>query len=97
MKTPLIALAAIGSALSATSAAAEQIDIEFDDLNLASISGQETLERRIDRAARKVCGVDIKRPGTRIPSVEAKKCYVQARNSALAQMAAAVDERSLGG
>lgn len=96
-----IASAALGLALAATPAAAgtdgESLRIEYRDLNLATSQGQEALDRRIDAAARKYCGADAKRTGTRIPSGKAKSCVAQVRSAAHQQVAALIEEQRLGG
>ncbi|GAA4642284.1 hypothetical protein GCM10023115_04800 [Pontixanthobacter gangjinensis] len=97
MKKSLIALAAVGAMMSTTPAFAGNVQIQYDDLNLSSPAGQEALERRIDKAARDVCGLDQQRSGTRFPNRGAKKCFDNAKKQATQQMAAVVDEQRLGG
>lgn len=104
MKSAIIALAAIGSTLAATGAAApalantnETMVIEYSDLNLGTAEGQEVLERRIDQAARDICGVDDVRTGTRIRSTDSKKCYREAKAGATKQFAAMIRDQRLGG
>lgn len=97
MKTLIIALSAAGAVLAATPAAAGTMQIEHNDLNLATVEGQKTLERRIDAAAREVCGYEDIRTGTRIQSRQAKRCYAQAKKQATEQFAALVAEERLGG
>ena len=63
MKT-ILTLAAAAAALTAAPAAAQpsaladsySVSIAYDDLNLASTKGQRSLDRRIKRAGREVCG-----------------------------------------
>ena len=97
MKKSLIAFAAIGAMMTTTPAFAGNMQIKYDDLNLSSPAGQAALERRIDKAAREVCGVDRQRSGTRFPSRSAQKCFESAKKQATQQMAALVDEQRLGG
>lgn len=97
MKRPLIALATIATGLTAVPAAAESITIDHRDLNLATVEGQEVLERRIDNAAREVCGYDEQYTGSRFRPVSVERCYEQAKASASEQYAAVVSENRLGG
>ena len=97
-----IAAAALGLVLAAAPAAAgtdgnRTMEIEYRDLNLDTVQGQEALDRRIDNAARKVCGVGAERTGTRIQSSSAKKCFAEARAKAHQQMASIVKQQQLGG
>ena len=100
MKTPMIALtaaAAIATALSAVPAAADNIGVQWRDLNLETVEGQRTLDRRIDSAARKVCGMDEALTGTRFVPHEVKQCFSEAKASAESQVAAIRNETRLGG
>lgn len=97
MKKTLISLAVIGALTATTPAFAENVSIEYQDLNLSSAAGQKVLANRIDRAARKVCGLDDQKSGSRIRSSKTRKCYEQAKRQATQQMAAIVDDERLGG
>lgn len=97
MKTTLIALAMTGAVLAGAPAAAEEMKITHDDLNLATAQGQKVLQQRIDAAARKVCGLSDIRTGTRVRSNEATDCYKQARAAANEHFAAIVANQKLGG
>jgi UrcA family protein len=99
MKTPLIALAAAASALTALPVAAERnsISIAYRDLNLATPEGQAALDHRISKAARAMCGVDELSTGTRLRSGEAIACYREAKAQAKKQVAAAIAAQQLGG
>lgn len=101
IKTTLTS-AAIGLMLAATPAAAGTsettgLTIEYRDLNLDTVEGQNQLERRIDAAARQICKVDDIRTGTRVPSIESKKCLAKARAAAKSQMAALIADQQRGG
>lgn len=59
----LFAVAAVAVAVGATTAtvspafaAGGAVLVQYEDLNLNSAAGQAVLERRLDRAARSVCG-----------------------------------------
>lgn len=97
MKTTLMIFAAAGLAVSSAPAMAGGISVKYDDLNLASPAGQEALDKRIEVAARKVCGADTPTTGTRLQSSEARRCVVEAKRSATQQVAAVVEQRQMGG
>jgi UrcA family protein len=104
MKSAIIALAAIGSTLAATGVAApalakttQTMVVEYSDLNLASAKGQEVLERRIDQAAKVICGIGEVRTGTRTTSSDARQCYLAAKAGATKQFAALIEDNRLGG
>lgn len=97
MKRPLIALAAMGTLLASMPAMAGEIHVAYGDLDLASVEGQETLERRIDGAAREVCGYNDYTGGSRLPNAAMRRCFSQAKAGAGEQMAMAVNEERLGG
>ncbi|MXP44487.1 UrcA family protein [Allopontixanthobacter sediminis] len=103
MKSAFFALAAAGSALAlmgAVPAAAQSnrdMVIVHSDLNLNSPSGQKTLKRRIDKAAREFCGMDRKLTGSRVRASQDTECYRQAKALATQQMAKLVDDARLGG
>ena len=79
MLTRLVALAMAASTVIPSLAQGHvQSDIQsetvrFDDLNLTSQTGVQTLYLRIRRAANDVCGLAVL-PGARVPSVAWKKC-----------------------
>jgi UrcA family protein len=84
--TPIIASAlalttTLGLAIP-TVARAETATIATSDLNLSSEAGQSVLQHRIERAAKKVCGLGEERTGTRVPSRSARACYARAVNDA---------------
>lgn len=97
MKKSFIALAAIGAALAGAPVSAQNIKIEYRDLNLATAEGQAALENRVTKAARKVCGYNDLRTGTRGATRDMRRCLVQAKKSAKAQVASLVDDNRLGG
>ncbi|WP_185960202.1 UrcA family protein [Erythrobacter insulae] len=102
MKILALAGASFGLAITATPAfaAADNVKeqtIQIDDLNLETAAGQKTLDRRIDRVARSVCGVSDVRTGTRIRNSSVYSCVENARASAKRQVAAMIDEKRLGG
>lgn len=91
MKTrPAILAAAIGAALVSTPSFADSVNIRFADLDLATQQGQAQLARRIDAAARAICGLKGGRTGTRLPSEDGRRCYENAKASAQQQVAARI-------
>jgi UrcA family protein len=75
--TPAILAAVLAATTFATPAVAkdEGVAVSYADLDLSTEVGQAKLERRIDKAARSVCGLDETRVGTRLQSREAKACF----------------------
>ena len=97
MKKSILAIASVGVLFATTPAFAENLEIKYSDLNLASVEGQKALEGRIERAAKEACGLNAQKTGTRITSRSARKCFNEVKKSASAQMAVIVDEQRLGG
>ena len=102
MKTLVLSLAAIAAAAATPAAAAGSTDtvtasVRYDDLRLGTAQGQKQLERRLNNAARKVCGMNEQRSGTRIRPAAEAQCYRQAKAKAMRQHALLVDAHRLGG
>lgn len=97
MKTTLATLAAASLALSATAANANEVSVTYQDLDLASAAGQKALDKRIDRAARMVCGFKLEGKRTVRQESEARSCFASAKARAGEQYAAAADVTTLGG
>ena len=83
----LIAAAALGSIALPASAEDVAFEVRYDDLNMESVAGQETLDNRIEVAARKACGFHAPATGTRLRSREAETCVAQLKAKAYQQMA----------
>lgn len=81
----------------AAEAAGKSIAVSYKDLDLASIDGQKTLERRINKAARTVCGMDQVTTGSRIASTESRECYAQLTTKTRTAIAEATSNARLGG
>lgn len=95
LKTVLFAAAAVfATAATAAPVLAKDVTVRYGDLDLATAKGQADLSRRINRAAKSACDFHSE---PRIPSLEAVKCYRQARAKAGTEMAAIVEESRLGG
>lgn len=105
MKNAYIALAAIGSTLAITAPttpafaapASETMIVQYSDLDLTSARDKKILERRIDEAAKKICGIDQTLTGTRLKSSGGMRCYRAAKAQASKQFAALINEQRLGG
>lgn len=84
-------------ALPAAPALAEQrsITVDYSDLNLTSEKAQKRLTRRIEAAARQVCGFYAYAKPVDAGGTKARACYRQAKADALKKFAAAVEHQHL--
>lgn len=97
MRIPSIALALSAAAFTLPAAAAEgRVGIRYTDLDLATEHGQQVLARRIDTAARAMCGMDDIRTGTIMPNSRSSECYERAKASATKQIADRVAQDKRG-
>lgn len=96
MKKTAIALAAISTIFAAQPAFAEAATVSYKDLDLTTEQGQKELDRRIDNAARDVCGMNESRTGTRMVSTDARKCYKEARQKLEKRLAALTTNKATG-
>jgi UrcA family protein len=80
---------ALSAPLVAADAEAESdaVRVQYDDLDLSTAAGRKELDQRVDKAARKVCGMDENNVGTRVPRKEARECYRDARQQLEARLA----------
>ena len=63
------------------------VNVSFDDLNLNSAAGQETLQRRLSKAARQVCGsADYRDAGSLRVAAQIKNCQKRAIADAMHQV-----------
>jgi len=90
----LCAIATAGPALANNGPA---LAVSYSDLNLATAEGQVELEKRIDKAARKICRVDAIRTGTHVPNPDARTCYAAAKASTKSQLAVALEKAAKKG
>lgn len=97
-KTFAAALALTAGAFATLPAAAapDSRVVRYDDLNLASPAGVERLERRIEQAARSVCGFSNSRTGPG-EFAASRACLARAKARAREQMAAIDTDQTLGG
>lgn len=70
--------------------------VHYKDLDLASAGGQKELERRIDKAARSVCGMDENVVGSRISARDSRECYRTARQQLGEQVSRLVKDSAAG-
>ena len=96
-----LAAASLGALLATAPAVAGEQDgrsihVTYGDLTLAAAAGQDRLEGRIVRAARKVCGVGSPTTRPRQIGTAQRNCMAAAMKSAHSQMADAIDEQKLG-
>ena len=94
---PFAIIAAAAALASAAPAFAESVAVEYKDLDLATQEGRAMLDRRLDAAARQVCGLDEVRTGTRIRSHAARQCYKDAKSQLAERIAAVVEKQARGG
>lgn len=88
MKThSAILAAALGAAMLSAPAFAGPAGVSYADLDLATPAGQAQLDRRIDKAAREMCGITDIRTGTLLQSTSSKECYQATKASARKQVA----------
>lgn len=80
-----ISIALAGAALlAAGTVSAQQRDtrttgVTYQDLDLATEAGRTELDRRIDNAARQVCGMHERSVGSNIVTRESRECYRSAK------------------
>lgn len=96
----LAAFAAIGTAAPANAERASEAHIaavQYGDLDLTTDQGQSALQRRIESAARDVCGMAERATGSIIPSLESRRCYARARENIDREIAVLVDRQTQRG
>ncbi len=83
MKMHSLALALAATVLTVPAAATEDeapsVEVRYSDLDLTSEAGQRQLDRRLERAAREVCGMDEKVVGSYLRPRHSRECYLEAR------------------
>ena len=97
MRAFLCMAAAIGLAIPAAPALANEVTVKYDDLELSTPAGQRVLEQRISAAARKACQAEVPRTGSRLNSTQAKRCVEEAKRQVKRQVAAVIEQHRLGG
>ena len=102
MKTPVLAIAATATFLTGAPALAGQdraqtMVVQFADLDLSTSVGQETLQTRIDAAAKKYCGSDARTAGTPLSASKTQICVREVKTIAARKVDALMEETRLGG
>lgn len=69
----------------------KQVSVSFEDLDLNSPQGQETLYYRISRAAERVCGPsDIRQAGGLSQATRNRDCYRDSLSRALSEVSTGI-------
>ncbi|TYC89954.1 UrcA family protein [Novosphingobium sp. BW1] len=94
----MVGLAATATPAAAAAAAAAQENIPtatvyYTDLDLSTVEGQETLERRLVKTARKVCRMDERAVDSFLPSSSSQACFREATQKVEGQIAAAMRDQ----
>lgn len=98
MKYGAITTAALaGAFFTAQPAMAESVEVPYEDLDLTTAKDRETLDQRIDKAARQVCGANEATVGSRIRSQEVRACIKQAKQQIEASLAKMGGVKKAGG
>ena len=91
------ALAAAAAMPAQARETASSIEVRYDDLDLAGTDGQKMLKKRLEKAARTVCGINSPRTGSRLATPYARACYREARASSQRQFAQIMADNQRGG
>jgi UrcA family protein len=100
MRMQSLALALAAAVLAVPAAAASEtrsVNVRYGDLDLTSIEGQEQLDARLERAARKVCRMNETMTGSLFRSPQSRECYQEARRDLDQQYAQLVSRKSAVG
>ncbi len=98
-----ITLALAGVALIAAPAVSAQerdtrtTGVSYTDLDLNTDEGTTELDRRIDNAAKEVCGMGERQTGSHMVSRDARSCYRDAKRQLDQHFAQVVEEQRRGG
>ena len=90
MRFTRIMAAALAASVIATPAFAEGVSVKYSDLDLSNARDQQTLERRIDSAAREACGMDKVVTGRISQSTAQRQCYQQTKSAVGDQVAQSI-------
>lgn len=103
MKTRTLTLsAALAAALPAGPAVAVEgqaersVEVHYNDLDLTTTEGAKELDRRLGKAAKSVCQIDVISTGTRIASSSARACYRETLKHLESRVAAVVAKKERG-
>ena len=90
----LSAALAISLIASPTLAQSQMVGVAYADLDLNTPAGQAALDRRIEAAAKSVCGFNEVRTATRLPSSSSRDCLREALASTREQVAAQISRET---
>lgn len=90
-------IACVLAIAAAVPAAAESRVVRYDDLNLSSAAGMKAFERRLDGAARQVCGASYDYRQSLTLQASTKKCVAEAKARARSDFAARDINQARGG
>src|SRR5688572_14618350 len=97
MRMQSLALALAAAVLAVPAAARDKtrsVNVRYGDLDLTSVEGQQKLDLRLERAARKVCRLNEPVTGSHLRAVNARECYEEARRNLDQQYAQLVNRKS---
>lgn len=101
LKTISIAMAGAAllaaPAISAQEGEARTTGVAYSDLDLSTEDGRDELDRRIDKAAKEVCGADEVQVGSRMASRESRRCYRNAKDQLEQHFAEVIEDQQNGG
>ena len=83
-------------AFASNGAAAPAIPVTYSDLDLTTAAGARQLDRRLDSAAREVCGMDEILTSNRIIPTETRQCYRETKRHIAQRVAALIDHKRRG-
>ena len=72
------------------------VQVRYADLDLSTKEGQDTLDRRLNRAAQQVCGIDPRTSGLALPTSESRSCYRETVKNFEREVAARTAEQQRG-
>lgn len=100
IKAGLAAALATSAVIAAPAYAAKDegasVHVRYADLDLSTKEGQDTLERRLDRAAQEVCGIDPRTSGLALPTSESRSCYRETIKNFEREIAVRAEEQLRG-
>jgi UrcA family protein len=79
MQSLALALAVAVAAPATAADEAPRVAVRYADLDLSTTQGQRELDRRLQKAAREVCGTQEKITGSRLGSEHSRECYREVR------------------
>lgn|GEM_PF-1321825 len=88
--------AATGALIAAQPAFAETAVVVIRDLDLSTTEGMKELDRRLEGAAKKACGFNEARTGSRVASADDWACYKDARKQIEKRLALKSDKKVAG-